>query len=580
MTHIDNITRHIICLFFIISAFVTNAGEKEPQIILSDFKETRANNSNFPNMVTFMKDWPADYDGKDCALIRVHFIDFSPEDINRVKPNFGTASLIKTDYKLLDEESTIWYFVSPRKSTFIQATLTGFGASNRISGIKLKEKCVYDVNLINKETISISINSKPEGYKAILDFDDYKEKLDSVDASRFCITNGTIDNVTQGKHILTIFTNDGEIARKEVVNISKTNKVFDFEFRKFRTIKFISKQPNTDFYIDGELIKKSSSNVTEVRKPYGIYTVEARSATGDSEIREVLFNGNTQNIITFNPVKKITFNIAAFQDDRKIAAQLYINDIFSGQDMETYTLTRPLGETLTIKMVYQGDQKEKTITVTEKMSGETEKFKIKRHKTHKTHFPNYSSGLSFGYVMKQMVTKGGGKKFSENGVWSDGDGQWLNGLQFGVHFQPTLWFGLGFYTGAFYEFYYSKGELDVYNRYMEHCCYVPAHLFYNIRFSNRVTFAIHAGIGFNYNIYGSYSDTENYNDDYSGFYGEQYYPKRINWAAEAGANISFGRVTFGFVYSQGLNDHESYIQTNKEYKTTINKMAFTFSIGI
>ena len=184
-------------------------------------------------------------------------------------------------------------------------------------------------------------------------------------------------------------------------------------------------------------------------------------------------------------------------------------------------------------------------------------------------------GLGLSYVYKQLVTKGEGEKLKENGIWEDGQDKYLHGVQVGLHFQPCFSFGLGLYTGLFYEFYYSSNDKYDYDKFMEHCLYMPIHAYYRIPFSRSVALSVHGGLGLSYAFYGVICAKESYVDDITDFYGEDGVPKRFNLTADIAAGLRLGPILLSFQYSKGINDHKSY-EAMGDYKTTQNK----YSIGL
>lgn len=188
-------------------------------------------------------------------------------------------------------------------------------------------------------------------------------------------------------------------------------------------------------------------------------------------------------------------------------------------------------------------------------------------------------GFSMGYVTKQWVSKGEGERFKEN-VWGD-ENKKLHGLQAGLHFQPCFSWGLGLYTGLFYEYYVSWSDEMKENGYMdkfqEHCAYMPIHAYYRIPFAKKVALSVHGGIGMDCGIHASFSSTEYENSEpVTDYYGEEGFPKRFNLSAEIGVGIRVGPVQVKGQYSKGLTDHKFYSDLG-DYKTIQNKLSLSVS---
>lgn len=188
-------------------------------------------------------------------------------------------------------------------------------------------------------------------------------------------------------------------------------------------------------------------------------------------------------------------------------------------------------------------------------------------------------GFSMGYVTKQWVTSGEGARLKED-VWGR-ENKRLHGLQVGLHFQPCFSWGLGLYSGLFYEYYMSWNEEMKEQGYMdhfqEHCLYMPIHAYYRLPFANKVALAIHGGIGLDYGLYASFSSTEYENSEPSTeYYGLDGWPNRFNASAEIGVGFRVGKIQVNAQYSKGLSDHKFYSDQG-EFKTIQNKLSLTIS---
>lgn len=181
-----------------------------------------------------------------------------------------------------------------------------------------------------------------------------------------------------------------------------------------------------------------------------------------------------------------------------------------------------------------------------------------------------------GFVTKRFVSNGRYcGRYCEN-LWGD-EGRFMNGLQLGFAFQPTMPSGLGFRSGVFYEAYFANGRgvQDLgYDRFCEHDLYIPLHLAYDIPLSRDSRLDLTTGLGFNTALAGVYRDWGRYgNTDYQA-YGNDGLPDRINAMWEFGAEVNFDRLSLGFTYGLGLNDHEFYDDT----RTRQNKFSLTAAL--
>ena len=231
-------------------------------------------------------------------------------------------------------------------------------------------------------------------------------------------------------------------------------------------------------------------------------------------------------------------------------------------------------------MTYYGNSKSRKIHVTKDMSIEQE-FKIKARNSinwpWQREYQSAPVGINFGYVRKHMVTQGNGTKFSENGVWNDGEDKWLNGLECGVHFQPCLSWGLGFYSALNMQIFLSSGELGDYDEFQEYVLNIPVHALFRLPLGEKYAIWLHGGLGFDISLWGAYTDSDNYYEDYTDFYGEDAFPKRFNMTADIGFNLRLNRLLLSAQFSKGLIDHGSYHSISEDYKTKVNKMSFSIS---
>lgn len=210
---------------------------------------------------------------------------------------------------------------------------------------------------------------------------------------------------------------------------------------------------------------------------------------------------------------------------------------------------------------------------------------------HSSYELNKDLHLVFGYVNKVWITETEDETYSEN-FWGEPDKR-LHGMQFGLMYQPTLpVVGLGFRTGLAYEFYTSSSdyvEERGWDRFNEHCLYLPLHLVWDIRLGNDFAITPSFGLGFNWSMYGNFKDDQRYYyDDYyyartRAYYGPHEYehygdsnPKRWNNQLEWGCDVRFGDFLIGFEYSKGIRNHELY----EGYDTFQNKLQITLGINL
>lgn len=393
----------------------------------------------------------------------------------------------------------------------------------------------------------------------------------------------TLKDLSFGDHTVNIYASDGSMRGSVQIKESDTNKLYEFDARKKTKINIRTNPTGFQIQIkDGEFTSMYDPNKEYAYKSYTVIVdfngnvVEKQIAVDDKHTTFVINNTKTFDI---TPMYMGSATSAAVYENKKALVSEEDNDVV--RDGYTYHITRPIGSKYKYFASGSGcKSKSRTIFVENGMSID---YQLQMNPRNKFVWPwqrEYEAapmGVAGGYVQKQMVTKGEGEKLKENGVWQDGRDKWLYGFQLGVYAQPCFSWGLGIYTGVFYEGYFSSngsGNSDEYEDFQEHNIVVPVHALYRFPFGKKVALSVHGGLGFSYAVYGAYK-AEGY-DDYSDFYGEDGAPKRFNMALEGGLDFRIGPVQVGVLYSKGLTDHGVY-SSYGDYKTTYNKIGINIA---
>lgn len=557
--------------FFLIVASLCSllvGAQSASQLNLHDFAESKTGVGT-QSLLSQIRavNWPKDIDGdQDCALIRITFENMTADDANDVTLKLSNSSGLKEKRIPVNagSQNIIWYFVNPTSSTFIEAVLSKYGTSNRLSNIKLEPKHTYDVVLTNKKTHSISITTNPPGFDVMLE------------NGQRAVTPATITGVAPGMHTLKISKN-GSLKKSVDIEVSEMSVNFSYDLRETKQVRFVSDPSNALLLIDGKEMGETPITLT---LPYDSYNVEAVISPLERDSKAITIDALSPNEIQLEPIQKKTFEVYAMYNGRKVDADLYINGKREPVTQSSYSITRPIGKTYNMTMTYYGNSKSRKIHVTKDMSIEQE-FKIKARNSinwpWQREYQPAPVGINFGYVRKHMVTQGNGTKFSENGVWDDGKDKWLNGLECGVHFQPCLSWGLGFYSALNMQIFLSSGELGDYDEFQEYVLNIPVHALFRLPVGEKYAIWLHGGLGFDISLWGAYTDSDNYYEDYTDFYGEDAFPKRFNMTADIGFNLRLNRLLLSAQFSKGLIDHGSYHSISEDYKTKVNKMSFSIS---
>ena len=224
------------------------------------------------------------------------------------------------------------------------------------------------------------------------------------------------------------------------------------------------------------------------------------------------------------------------------------------------------------------------------------------------------AGFSVGWVSKDWKTKMNGVTLRED-LWGNPSKR-LNGVQFGLNFNQTLIYGLGWRTGFYYEWYISHDKFlkeNGWDRFNEHSLYIPLQIQFRIPLSRnyRISINPYGGIGFNIAMVGRMKNgpmtnasgvkriDHGYRNSYSGnFLGDligeiieaasgswtefQYYdvqkyiydnhtPRKFNLQAELGVALHLRALQLTFTYSWGLTDHRLYdLYPSRQDKLALN----------
>lgn len=551
-------------LFFMMFAsllyLVANAQGSEQMLFQNDFRAADAGVVNLTSR--FMEDsWWNNSDGEVGAVIRITVKDMSVGEMHKLQVQGSPNAGIGEKHFLENEQQ--WYIaVTAGKSSnmYIEMVHPTYGKSSRLRiPMELKQKTLYDVTLVNKRTTTIVVRSTPDGADVFLDGD------------KKGVTPCEIPEQRLGKHDIKLMYNGKSVS--ESIDVEEGHTVFEYDLRERQMVNILSDPNGAAIYVDGEFIGKAPIN--NYNLPTGAHTFKAE--LNSSQIDEQSINITRQTTeVAMHPVKKSNVRITTKYAGSPVEAILVVDNEKSYNGQKMYNMILPYNKH-TFKVTYNGKTKEKTVTINKPEFNHEFRLSAKNDfvMPWQRDYDAAPFGVSFAYVRKQLVTKGEGEKLKENGIWDDGQDKWLNGMQIGFHANPCLSFGLGFYTGIFYEFYLSTNDDYELSNFQEHCIYIPAHAFFRLPLARKMALNVHGGLGMSYAVYGAYTDPDGEYEDVTDFYGEDAYGGRFNLTADIALGLRVGPVQVQFQYSKGINNHGSYEYLG-DYKTTQNKM----SIGI
>lgn len=524
------------------------------------------------------------------ALVKVFMpgevenVDPEPVQIERRTSTGGGGIATYIWLKTHRESSTL--SIMPKNSDIgkIQIDLTKYGISkwtykNRNGGLQAGK--VY--RLVLRDPTPVLIDTQLPGAYAVVNGSTKKYYADS---------NGriTIDNAPSGERIATIYAADGSF--RETVEIKDDTKIYTHDCRKKYILNLQTKPEGARLFIkDGEIEMEYKPNMQLAEKAYEV--IAYFPGNPDAVKNMITLHENTSKTI-YNTK---TYTVTPMYDGKQAnaSASVFENDnILKSTDEgvvargNSYEITRPIGQTFKYYATNSdGKSKIKSVRVKATMVSDIQLDIKSRNKFQWPWARPYSPvpmDFSVGYVQKQIVTSGNGEKVKESPAWFEGDNKWLRGFQIGVGVHPCFKFGLGFYSGVYYEMYISSNDEYNWSSFQEHNIYIPAHALFRFPFGNKVALWVHGGLGFNIGIAASYkADDSDYNEDLTDYYGEPvfntdsydiYGPKRLNMTAEIGLNMRIKGFALGATYSKGITNNECYQDVGDGYKTRMNKWAF------
>ncbi len=452
------------------------------------------------------------------------------------------------------------------QTLFVKFTDYGIKPYNPIRNKKggLQAGKVY--HLVLRDPTPVYIDTHLQGAYATVDNNSQKILADKD--GRITLRDLTSDN-----HIVYVFANDG--SNRGAVKIDDRKKIYTLDARK-KTILNINTNPSGGqiFIINGE-----SQEYYDSSKEYAYGSYKVIAHINGNIVEKSITVDDRHKSFTIDNTK--TYNITPMYMGQSTSATVYENNkpLVEGEDNgvvlngSTYQVTRPIGGSYKYYATNHNGKSSKTSINVNNNSQSDYQLSIAARNSivwpWQREYDAAPMGVAIGYIQKQMTTKGEGEKLKENGVWDDGENKWLHGMQIGIYAQPCFSWGLGMYTGLFYEFYLSSNDNYNYNSFQEHNLVIPVHALYRLPFSRKCALSIHGGLGFSYAVYGAYT-ADGY-ENYTDFYGEDAFPKRFNMALEGGLDFRVGPVQIGLLYSKGISNHSSYSSIG-DYKTTYNKI--------
>ena len=202
-------------------------------------------------------------------------------------------------------------------------------------------------------------------------------------------------------------------------------------------------------------------------------------------------------------------------------------------------------------------------------------------------------GFSMGYVQKKVdFYYTDDSKETTDLAWNYKPNDFTNGLRLGLHFQPCFSWGLGIYTGLFFEYYYShtpsKNKVttdtedgllaDAYTSFSEKAISFPLHLYFRVPFSEEFAVSLHGGINADYLFGATYKDKDGYWMTYTPSYGTEVRYEHINLEYAISAGIQYEWALIEATWFNGITKNEKFSTPNNYSKALLTGFSISFSI--
>lgn len=596
-------------LTLIISALVTlgaNAKITAPADSLKLYShivkagDTRNLMTHGNNNAAYHMNWPEPVKGveQQQAMVLLNWIGLPPEELNNITVTLDQGLPISVQSQTSGNVQT-WIFV-PLSTKSVILTHPRYGTAT-IYLKKMNQHDIWSMPVILDQMVNIQI-------RPLIDYDrSVRVTIKNDDGDeRTAMTPATFSDVMPGNYNVR-FVIDGHGYNRRI-NVNNTQTMFggaDFDFRNFKDVTFESSDRGATIFVDDIMI--GSGNSVTHRLPYGSHKVVASVNANRKDEKTIDVNKDSESTIYLSPTETRTFEVVGLYDGQPVETKINVSglskdryDAYSSLRSHSFTLPATGGKPYRFEVSYGSRKGHKDISITPGMATRQE---IKINADRRMVWPwerEYEAanfGWEFSWVSKQYSTSGHlmddsdiKTSVKENGVWDNGFDHWLHGFRTGFHAQPTLKFGLGFYTGLFFEFYFSGTDMGLgdgsYDKYFEADMSIPFHALYQFTLGKKLAIGFHTGPTFNWAMHGVYydkfmpgEDDEDNLEDISDFWDEDWAPNRVNFTWDFGLYIRWKWMTISGTISRGMTDNKMHTEFGEDAKTVMNKRVLAFSIA-
>lgn len=213
----------------------------------------------------------------------------------------------------------------------------------------------------------------------------------------------------------------------------------------------------------------------------------------------------------------------------------------------------------------------KEVTIRVKQAGAPP---AKERRSHQ-HAYNYLAGLSFGYTNMIISNTNVSGEF----VWGNADKR-IGGFQAGFHLQRGYidLYGLGWYTGFFYNRYHSSVGDGVHTSFKESAVVLPVHAYYCMRLPfDDFSLWVHTGPDFGYFFGARYHDNTDQYRDWSPSYDGLGWYNHFNFSYSLNFGLQYNCFLLDMGFTWGISNHKIYNIFSGGTTTNINQFTIKLS---
>lgn len=592
-------------LVLLLTSALCSYGQNYLKVVDQSIKSNANTQGHTPN-------WPQeDSDGNrnpKQALIIVKYDGFPAEEVENLLITPDLTNLNRREELKDADGQPLTFLYVPLDNNHLSFS-SKYG-TERVNLNNLTNKGIYDMTLLVDKKMNVDIEP----------LTDYESVTVYLDRGEGKSTPARFNNVSLGRHdlVFQLPHGNGTVTREIIVtvNTERFNETTnpDLDIRQRMPVKIESTMGNVTVYVDDVEVSKQAPYTAYL--PSGDHTFKVVNNNNEREFDVStikLEKGSTDVSIKLHPRERRKFEITASYDGMSnVPMMLYVNkeeaykisEEHAKGERRSFTFDLPIGSTYKFRATYQGNEGKKTIKVNADMPY-YEIIEIKKRRKFvwpwEREYIAPPVGLYAAYIQKQYQIKSGGENIYKGTLtfWDQEEGDtkhWLHGLKVGAQYQPTFSFGLGMFTGLFYEYYISKtdqfdlpyhdGLTSNFSKYQEHNLTLPIEVLYNFPFADKVALALHGGLEGNFTLARSYSglveeyDGIKYEDSYNALKDEDgFFPElpgvfTLYW--QVGAQLRLGPVMLGAQLTRPVTKH-NWEYNGVAYTTTSIKNSFSLT---